>query len=246
MNAHSPLPRPLAPGALPSGPIVVFDLDGTLAETAGDLIGTLNVILAREGHAALPLEQARDLLGAGARALIQRGFAVAGASLTPERLETLFQDFLAYYGDHLTDHSHLFPGVVEALDRLEAEGFRLAICTNKVESHAVALLDALGIGHRFRTIVGKDTFAFSKPDPRHITATIERAGGDPARAVMVGDSKADVAAAQAAGIPVVGVTFGYTPVPMRDLAPDGVIEHFDELPAAVAALVPLATVKPAA
>ncbi|MFF8802259.1 MULTISPECIES: phosphoglycolate phosphatase [unclassified Methylobacterium] len=242
MNAHSPLP----PGAPSSGPIVVFDLDGTLAETAGDLIGTLNVILAREGHAALPLEQARDLLGAGARALIQRGFAVAGASLTPERLETLFQDFLAYYGDHLTDNSTLFPGVVEALDRLEAEGFRLAICTNKVESHAVALLEALGIGHRFRTIVGKDTFAFSKPDPRHITATVARAGGDPDRAVMVGDSKADVAAAQAAGIPVVGVTFGYTPVPMRDLAPDWVIEHFDELPGAVAALVPLAAVKPAA
>ena len=103
-----------------------------------------------------------------------------------------------------------------------------------------------GIGHRFRTIVGKDTFAFSKPDPRHITATVARAGGDPARAVMVGDSKADVAAAQAAGIPVVGVTFGYTPVPMRDLAPDWVIEHFDELPGAVAALVPLAAVKPAA
>ncbi|QIJ74962.1 phosphoglycolate phosphatase [Methylobacterium sp. NI91] len=229
-----------------SSPIVVFDLDGTLAETAGDLIGTLNVILAREGHAPLPLEQARDLLGAGARALIQRGFTVAGASLTPERLETLFQDFLEHYGDHLTDHSFLFPGVIGALDRLEAAGFRLAICTNKVESHAVALLDAVGIGHRFRTIVGKDTFAYSKPDPRHITLTVERAGGDPLRAVMVGDSKADVAAAKAAGIPVVGVTFGYTPVPMRDLAPDWIIDHFDALPEAVGALLARESVKPAA
>ncbi|CAO4151211.1 N-acetylmuramic acid 6-phosphate phosphatase [Methylorubrum aminovorans] len=229
-----------------SSPIVVFDLDGTLAETAGDLIGTLNVILAREGHAPLPLEQARDLLGAGARALIQRGFTVAGASLTPERLETLFQDFLEHYGDHLTDNSFLFPGVIGAFDRLEAAGFRLAICTNKVESHAVALLDALGIGHRFRTIVGKDTFAYSKPDPRHITLTVERAGGDPLRAVMVGDSKADVAAAKAAGIPVVGVTFGYTPVPMRDLAPDWIIDHFDALPEAVGALLARESVKPAA
>ncbi|CAO4154565.1 phosphoglycolate phosphatase [Methylorubrum aminovorans] len=229
-----------------SSPIVVFDLDGTLAETAGDLIGTLNVILAREGHAPLPLEQARDLLGAGARALIQRGFTVAGASLTPERLETLFQDFLEHYGDHLTDNSFLFPGVIGALDRLEAAGLRLAICTNKVESHAVALLDALGIGHRFRTIVGKDTFAYSKPDPRHITLTVERAGGDPLRAVMVGDSKADVAAAKAAGIPVVGVTFGYTPVPMRDLAPDWIIDHFDALPEAVGALLARESVKPAA
>ncbi|HEV2543314.1 MAG TPA: phosphoglycolate phosphatase [Methylobacterium sp.] len=229
-----------------SSPIVVFDLDGTLAETAGDLIGTLNVILAREGHAPLPLEQARDLLGAGARALIQRGFTVAGASLTPERLEALFQDFLDHYGDHLTDNSFLFPGVIGALDRLEAAGFRLAICTNKVESHAVALLDALGIGHRFRTIVGKDTFAYSKPDPRHITLTVERAGGDPLRAVMVGDSRADVAAAKDAGIPVVGVTFGYTPVPMRDLAPDWIIDHFDALPEAVDALLARESVKPAA
>ncbi len=229
-----------------SSPLVVFDLDGTLAETAGDLIGTLNVVLAREGHAPLPLEQARDLLGAGARALIQRGFAVAGASLTPERLETLFQDFLTYYGDHLTDNSYLFPGVVAALDRLEAEGFRLAVCTNKVEAHAVALLAALGLGDRFATIVGKDTFAFSKPDPRHITATVERAGGHPRHAVMVGDSKADVAAAKAAGIPVVGVTFGYTPVPMRDLAPDWVIDHFDALPEAVSALLAREAVKPAA
>jgi phosphoglycolate phosphatase len=229
-----------------SSPIVVFDLDGTLAETAGDLIGTLNVILAREGHAPLPLEQARDLLGAGARALIQRGFTVAGASLPPERLEALFHDFLAYYGDHLTDNSYLFPGVVGALDRLEAAGFRLAICTNKVESHAVALLDALGIGHRFRTIVGKDTFPFSKPDPRHITLTVERAGGDPQSCVMVGDSKADIAAAKAAGIPVVGVTFGYTPVPMHELAPDWIISHFDALPEAVDALLARETVKPAA
>jgi phosphoglycolate phosphatase len=234
------------PMTVNSSPIVVFDLDGTLAETAGDLIGTLNVILAREGHAPLPLEQARDLLGAGARALIQRGFTVAGASLPPERLESLSQDFLAHYGDHLTDHSTLFPGVIGALDRLEAAGLRLAICTNKVEAHAVALLDALGIGHRFRTIVGKDTFAFSKPDPRHITLTVERAGGDPLRAVMVGDSKADVAAAKAAGIPVVGVTFGYTPVPMRDLAPDWIIDHFDALPEAVDALLARETVKPAA
>ncbi|GJE73486.1 MAG: phosphoglycolate phosphatase [Methylobacteriaceae bacterium] len=231
-------------------PIAVFDLDGTLAETAGDLVGTLNVILAREGHAPLPLEQARDLLGAGARALIQRGFAVAGATLSPERLETLFEAFLEHYGAHLTDNSTLFPGVVAALDRLEAEGFVLAVCTNKVEAHAVALLAELGVRARFPVIVGKDTFAFSKPDPRHITATIARAGGDPTRAVMVGDSRADVAAAQAAGIPVVGVTFGYTPVPMRELQPDWVIEHFDELADAVAALVPHAfrhaVVKPAA
>ncbi|GLS43453.1 phosphoglycolate phosphatase [Methylobacterium brachythecii] len=220
-------------------PIAVFDLDGTLADTAGDLIGTLNVILKREGLAALPLEQARDLLGAGARALITRGFSATGQVLEPDRLERLFQDFLDYYGAHLTDHSRLYPGVVAALDDLEAKGFRLAVCTNKVEGHAVDLLKALGLAPRFAAIVGKDTFAWSKPDPRHITLTVERAGGDPSRAVMVGDSRADVDAAKAAGIPVVGVSFGYTAVPMRDLAPDTLIDHFDELPAAIAALVPV-------
>ncbi|GEP11944.1 phosphoglycolate phosphatase, bacterial [Methylobacterium gnaphalii] len=217
----------------------MFDLDGTLADTAGDLVGTLNVILEREGLVALPLEQARDLLGAGARALITRGFSAAGQTLEPARLEQLFDDFLDYYGAHLTDHSRLYPGVVAALDALEARGFRLAVCTNKVEGHAVDLLEALGLAPRFAAIVGKDTFAWSKPDPRHITLTVERAGGDPARAVMVGDSRADIDAAKAAGIPVVGVSFGYTAVPMRDLAPNTLIDHFDELPAAVAALVPV-------
>lgn len=220
-------------------PIAVFDLDGTLADTAGDLIGTLNVILEREGLAALPLDQARDLLGAGARALIRRGFSAAGQTLEPERLERLFEAFLDYYGAHLTDHSQLYPGVVAALDDLEAKGFRLAVCTNKVEGHAVDLLKALGLAPRFAAIVGKDTFAWSKPDPRHITLTVERAGGDPHRAVMVGDSRADVDAAKAAGIPVVGVSFGYTAVPMRELAPNKLIDHFDELPSAVSALVPV-------
>jgi phosphoglycolate phosphatase len=215
-------------------PIAVFDLDGTLADTAGDLIGTLNVILEREGLAAL-----RDLLGAGARALITRGFSATGATLEADRLERLFQEFLDYYGAHLTDHSRLYPGVVEALDALEARGFRLAVCTNKVEGHAVDLLKALGLAPRFAAIVGKDTFAWSKPDPRHITLTVERAGGDPERAVMVGDSRADVDAAKAAGIPVVGVSFGYTAVPMRDLMPDVLIDAFSELPTAVAKLVPL-------
>ncbi|UMY18115.1 phosphoglycolate phosphatase [Methylobacterium organophilum] len=232
--------------ALP--PIAVFDLDGTLAETAGDLIGTLNVILEQEGLGGMGVGEARDLLGAGARALIQKGFTVSGVTLAPERLERLFEAFLAHYAAHLTDRSHLFPGVTEALDRLEAEGFRLAVCTNKMEAHAVALLEALGIAPRFAAIVGKETFPFSKPDPRHITATIERAQGDPARAVMVGDSSADVHAAKAAGIPVVGVDFGYTAVPMRDLHPDRLIGHFDALVEAILDLVPGTgrTAKPAA
>lgn len=220
-------------------PIVVFDLDGTLAETAGDLVGTLNVILEREGLAPLPLEEARDMIGAGAKALIQRGFTAAGESLRPERLDRLFADFIAHYGENLCTHSHLYPGVVPALDALTARGYRLAVCTNKFEAHAVELLGLLGVADRFSVICGRETFPYFKPDPRHITLTIEKAGGDPARAVMVGDSRADIDAAKAAGIPAIGVPFGYTDIPVADLGPNRVVSHFDDLVGAVEALVPL-------
>ena len=219
-------------------PIAVFDLDGTLAETAGDLIGTLNVLMRREGLAELPLSEARGMIGAGARALIRCGFEAEGRPLSQADHDRLFDAFIAHYGEHLADTSHLYPGVVEALDALEAAGFRLAVCTNKFEGQSVELLRLLGIGGRFAAICGRDTFPRSKPDPRHLTGTIERAGGDPARAVMVGDSRTDIDTAKAAGIPVVAVTFGYTDVPVDRLGPDRIIAHFSELPAAVAALVP--------
>ena len=227
-------------------PIAVFDLDGTLAETAPDLVGTLNALLAREGLPELPLEQARDMIGAGAKALIQRGFAAAGEPLPAERLEALFHAFLEHYGRHLCDRSHLYPGVVEALDRLQADGFLLAVCTNKVEVHAVELLDRLGIGARFAAICGRDTFPFFKPDPRHITETVGRAGGDPARAVMVGDSRADIEAAKAAGIPVVAVTFGYADTPVAELGPDKVIEHYEGLVPAIGGLIERASAQASA
>ncbi len=234
MPSESPTPKTAAGPA----PIVVFDLDGTLAETAGDLIGTLNVILAREGLPPVALSQARELIGAGARALIQRGFAAGGRELTPDRLDELFLVFLAHYGQHLCEVSHLFPGVVESLDRLEAAGYRLAVCTNKPEEHSLRLLELLGVKGRFAAICGRDTFPYFKPDPRHLTETIALAGGDPARAIMVGDSRTDVATAKAAGIPVVAVPFGYTDVPVEELEPDVVIRHFDALYDAVRRLDP--------
>lgn len=221
-------------------PIAVFDLDGTLAETAGDLIGTLNVLLAREGLSELPLAQARELIGAGAKALIRRGFEAEGRSLDPAAHDRLFDDFIAHYGDHLADTSHLFDGVVAALDQLEGAGYRLAVCTNKYEGQSVKLLTVLGIADRFAAICGRDTFPQFKPDPRHLTQTIAQAGGDPARAVMVGDSRTDIDTAKAAGIPVVAVTFGYTDTPVSQLGPDRVIEHFSELFPAVTSLVPVA------
>ena len=219
--------------AIDSPPIAVFDLDGTLADTAGDLVGTLNVILEREGLSPLPVRKARDMIGAGARALIERGFEAAGKELTPGHLDELFRQFMVHYGENICLRTRLYPGVVAALDRLEAAGFVLAVCTNKVEEHSIKLLRELGIGHRFAANCGRDTFAYFKPDPRHLRLTIERARGNPARAVMVGDSRTYIVTARNAGIPVVAVPFGYTEVPVQNLNPDLVVDHFDGLFAAV-------------
>jgi phosphoglycolate phosphatase len=218
-------------------PIVVFDLDGTLADTAQDLIATLNVILEREKLAPLPFEKARDLIGAGAKPLIERGFASSGTPLSDARLQELYSFFLDYYHQHIAVHTVLFPGVIASLDRLAAQGFRLAVCTNKLERHALELLKVLGIIDRFAFVSGKDTFDVFKPDARHLTETIIRAAGDPARAVMIGDSKTDIDTAKNARIPVVGVTFGYTNIHVRDLGADAVIDHFDDLEAAVVGLL---------
>ncbi|QFU17035.1 HAD family hydrolase [Microvirga thermotolerans] len=235
MAIHSP-----SVAARVAPPIVVFDLDGTLADTAGDLVGTLNAILADEGLPPLPVRKARDLVGAGARALLQRGFEAGRKELTPEHLDRLFQRFMVHYRDNICVHTKLYPGVEAALERLQRAGFLLAVCTNKFEDHSVRLLEALGIAHRFAANCGRDTFPFFKPDPRHLTLTIERAGGSLSRAVMVGDSRTDIVTAQAARVPSVAVPFGYTDVPVRRLNPDLVIGHFDELYDAVGTLVRLA------
>lgn len=220
--------------ALP--PIVVFDLDGTLADTAADLIATLNFVLKREGLPDLPLATARDMIGTGARALIERGFAATGRPLKEGQLDALYRVFLAHYGRHLCVESELYPGAEAALDRLTRAGYRLAVCTNKIEAHSVSLLRRLGVAGRFQAICGRDTFPFAKPDPRHLQATIARAGGDPRRAVMVGDSGTDIATARAAGIPVIAVPFGYTDIPVSALGPDRIVEHFDGMFEAVQAL----------
>ncbi len=219
-------------------PLLVFDLDGTLAETAGDLISTLNVILAREGLRKLPMEEARPMIGAGMRTLIKRGFSAGGVALSDERLEELFLDFLAHYDDHIADETRLYPGVIEALDRFAAAGWGFAVCTNKLEQTSVHLLTALGVAGRFAAICGQNTFSVCKPHGDALRLTIERAGGELHRAIMVGDSKTDIDTARNAGVPVVAMTFGYTDAPVATYAPDRAIDHFDELWGAVAGLAP--------
>ena len=210
-------------------PLLVFDLDGTLAETAGDLIAALNHVLGQEGIAPQPVEKARFMLGAGGRALIVRSFAVAGRTVTAERLEEMFSDFLGYYNAHIDVHTHLYDGVLAALDRFESAGWSFAVCTNKMEFSSVTLLRKLGVAGRFAAICGQDTFAVCKPDPHALHATIVKAGGDSARCVMVGDSETDIRTAIAARIPCVAVDFGYTDKHVSNFGPDRVISHYDAL-----------------
>jgi phosphoglycolate phosphatase len=219
----------------PDSALIIFDLDGTLADTAGDLIGSLDYVMVHEGFEATPLGDARSLLGAGARALIQRALASQQASVSPEKLEDMFQLFLEYYETRIADESRLYPGVVAALDALQARGDTFAVCTNKIERPARLLLEKLGVAERFAFICGQDTFGVAKPDPAPLLRTIEASRGDKARALMVGDSKTDIATARAAGIPVIAVDFGYTDRPVQEYGPDRVISHFDELPEAAAA-----------
>jgi phosphoglycolate phosphatase len=210
-------------------PLIVFDLDGTLVDSAADLISTLNVILAHEAVAPIPLDQARFVVGAGAKALIERGLAASGRRVGEARLNSLYRLFLSHYEDHLADQTILFPGVIESLDRFERAGFQFAVCTNKLERNSVKLLRLLGIEHRFEAICGQDTFGIAKPDPNLLWRTIDQAKGNRQRAVMVGDSRTDIDTAKAAGIPVVAVDFGYSDRDVRTFAPDRVISHFDHL-----------------
>ena len=213
--------------------IVVFDLDGTLVDTAPDLIAALNHVLVREGIAPLPLKAARNMIGAGARKLIERGLEVEGVTKSTGEMDRLMKDFIAYYADHIADASVPFEGLETALDELEAKGFRFAVCTNKLEWLSKLLLDRLDLSRRFAAICGADTFGVAKPDPVILQQTLARAGGGLAGAIMVGDAGPDVGVARRAGIPVIGVEFGYTDVPIAELKPDRLIGHMRELPAAV-------------
>jgi phosphoglycolate phosphatase len=216
---------------------VVFDLDGTLVDTAPDLINALNFVLDREGLPPVPLHSARNMIGAGARRLIERGLELEGRAASFEDVTRLTSDFIDYYAAHIADASRPFEGLEGALDELGALGYRFAVCTNKLEWLSKLLLDQLGLSFRFSAICGADTFGISKPDPAILQQTIARAGGQLSSAIMVGDAGPDIGVARRAGIPVIGVGFGYTEVPIAELKPDRLITHMRELPGAVQSLM---------
>jgi phosphoglycolate phosphatase len=193
-----------------STPTIVFDLDGTLIDTAPDLVEALNVILAREGLPALIYDAARNLIGGGAKAMIARGLEAEGRAYSPAKLEELFADFIAHYSDHLTEQSRPFPGVIDALDALSEHGYQFAVCTNKLECLSVKILEHLGLAKRFVAVCGPDTFGIEKPDPEFLRRTVATAGGTLERAIVMGASIVDIRTARAAGIPIIAVDFGYT------------------------------------
>jgi phosphoglycolate phosphatase len=213
--------------------VVAFDLDGTLADTGADLAAALNHALVRLGRPQVPAEEVRHLVGYGARALLRRGLAATGEA--PEELVAAgFPIFLEYYQDHICVCTRPYEGVEAALDALQAEGTRVALCTNKQEALTFALLEALGWQNRFDAIVGGDTLPVRKPDPAPLFEAVARAGGG--RAAFVGDSITDADTAKAAGLPFVAVRFGFSDRPVEQLGAQAIIDSYEDLHAALASL----------
>jgi phosphoglycolate phosphatase len=213
---------------------IVFDLDGTLVDTAPDLARALNYALARQGQPPITAETVRALVGMGALVMIEEGMRRAGVTAD---LQSMLGDFLVHYEANIAVESRPFPGAVEALERLKDEGATLAVCTNKREFLSRRLLQELALEDYFSAIAGRDTFSVAKPDPGHLTGTIRLAGGDPSRAVMIGDSDVDVRTAKAAFVPVVLVSFGYASDRAEAPPPEAVIDHFDQLHASLSVLL---------
>lgn len=212
-----------------SGWTVAFDLDGTLVETAHDLVGALNVILIEQGMDPAPLTAVRQLVGHGLRGMLLRAYAMAGLTITEEKIAELRPRVVEVYRGRIAQESRPFPGCLQALADLRARGAKLAVCTNKPSALAELLLDQLDMTRCFDAIVGGDTLPVQKPDPAPLLEAIARCGGDPARAVLVGDASPDTGAAKAAGVPCVVCTFGYNDLPPAELGGDVTIGHFDAL-----------------
>ena len=222
-----------------SPPAVILDLDGTLIDSARDLLEALNHVLAQQGRRRADLHEVHMMMGHGALHLLDKGLAATGGVPSEGVHEALVESFLEYYEAHIAVYTRPIPGVVETQAALRESGHKLAVCTNKMQHFADKVLDALELGTFFETVVGGGATGFYKPDPEHLGAVLERLGLGPDGAVMVGDGINDVAAAQALDMPVVVVTYGYSPEAVGALGAHKVIERFDALPAALDELASL-------
>ncbi|WBT05308.1 HAD-IA family hydrolase [Brevundimonas vesicularis] len=212
---------------------IAFDLDGTLVDSAPDLIGTLNRMLVEEGLPPVPMESASTLIGSGARALLVHGFEAAGAPVERAKSDELFERFLVDYAAHIADGSQPFEGVVETLERLSKRGAILVVATNKRSDLSELLLGKLDLTRHFAAIVGPDRVSARKPSGAHLKEAVVIAAGDPERAIMVGDAAPDADAAKDAGMPCILTTFGFTPTPVEDLGGDILIDAFEDVEEAI-------------
>ena len=216
---------------------VIFDLDGTLADTSGDLIAAANACFRELGLPALldPTQDAATAL-TGGRAMLRLGFARQGREDEPE-VDRLYPVFIEHYTRALDTHTYLYPGAMEAVRALKSDGYGVAICTNKPERQALMLMESLGVRDEFAAILGADSLPVRKPDPEHLRETARRAGGDPGRMLLVGDTDTDRQTARNAGVPSVLVTFGPAGGDMAALAPEALLHDYADLPGIVAQLL---------
>ncbi|VAX06378.1 Phosphoglycolate phosphatase [hydrothermal vent metagenome] len=210
----------------PSG--VIFDLDGTLVDSARDLSAALNHVLRQASRPEIALSEVRHMVGDGARALIIKGFSETGHLPESGEIDAIQDEFLSYYSDHITDQTLIFPGARHVIETLTEMKIPLGLCTNKAIKLTEKIMAEFNLADYFSAITGGDSFDYRKPDPRHLTSTLEIMKVEPERAIMVGDSRNDIIAAQRAGIPVIGVSFGYSKTPIAKLNPDIIIDHYDD------------------
>ena len=215
-------------------PALIFDLDGTLVDTAPDLLGATNAVLECQGRRAVDPATLRHMVGFGARSLIEQAMAATGTPVAASELPGLVDIFIAHYRAHIADASVPFPGVPETLERLVADGRRLAVLTNKPQEMADLLLNALKLDRFFPVIYGAGRMSYVKPDARIFHDVVRELGGEPG--IMIGDSITDVATARAAKAPVILVSYGYTPEPAHTLGGDAVTDDFTQIPALAGAL----------
>lgn len=214
-------------------PALIFDLDGTLVDTAPDLLAATNAVMRSEGLPLIPPSTLRHMVGFGARSLIEQAMEAVNRPVRPEELPPLLDVFMDHYRNHIADESVLFPGVVQTLTALKADGIRLAVLTNKPQELADKLLPAIGIDHFFAEIYGAGRMSYVKPDARIFHDVVHDIGGSDGGAVMIGDSITDLQTARAAQVPCILVSFGYTPIAAKDLGADIVIDDFSDLPKAL-------------
>jgi phosphoglycolate phosphatase len=222
-------------------PALIFDLDGTLVDTAPDLLGATNAVMAAQNLPLIPPATLRHMVGFGARSLIEQAMEAVGRTPTPEELAPLVDIFMVHYREHIADSSVLFPGVRETLTALKENGARLAVLTNKPQELADLLLPALGMRDFFAEVYGAGRMSYVKPDARIFHDVVrdlnaKMGGGHDGGAVMIGDSITDLKTARAAGVPCILFSYGYTPVPAADLGADLVLDDFADLPGALKAL----------